>query len=108
MLKRIDQEAVYAVDGLEAVKAVREASEPFDVVFMDCEMPEMDGLTASEEIRKWEELNSLQHTKIIALTAHVLKEQINRCKRAGMDDFMTKPIDFERLKNTLSNIQADP
>jgi len=101
MLKKVDQQAVFAVNGIEAVKAVSEAEQPFDVVFMDCEMPEMDGLQASAAIRLLEERHHRPPTKIIALTAHVLKEQVERCQRAGMDDFMSKPINFERLRDTL-------
>lgn len=102
MLRKCHQEAVFVVNGLEAVNAFKEANKPFDIVFMDCEMPEMDGLTASQNIRKWEVQNKLTPTRIIALTAHVLPEQVEHCKLSGMDEFMVKPIDFQKLLRVLS------
>jgi len=101
MLGKCNQQPVFAVNGLEAVEAVRSSSLPYDLIFMDCEMPEMDGLTASREIRVLEANGDNPRTPIIALTAHVMEEQIKRCKESGMDEFMVKPVNIDVLRKTL-------
>ena len=78
-----------AVDGKQAIAAVENAE--FDVILMDIQMPEMDGFEATAEIRKGQK-NSGRRTPIIALTAHALKEDRDRCLSAGMDGYVTKPI----------------
>ncbi|NRB36920.1 MAG: DUF4154 domain-containing protein [Pseudomonadales bacterium] len=101
MLKKNQQQAIYADDGLKALQAVKTTQKPFDVIFMDCEMPNMDGLIATQEIRQWEAANHRSPTLIIALTAHVMEEQIQRCKDCGMNDVMLKPVDMKILRNLL-------
>jgi len=101
MMTKCGQEPDIVVHGLEALTAVKSAENPFDIVFMDCEMPEMDGLTATRAIRQWEASHNKPRTKIIALTAHVLEEQVGRCKEAGMDDFMVKPVSLKLLRAVL-------
>ncbi|MBW3468574.1 PAS domain-containing protein [Arthrospiribacter ruber] len=71
-----------------------------DLIFMDVQMPEMDGLTATKAIRVLES-QSVKKVPIVALTAGALKEEQMKCYEAGMDDFLTKPIQPESLKNTL-------
>jgi CheY-like chemotaxis protein len=66
---------------------------------MDLQMPVMDGLTATRKIR---ELETLRHTPIIALTANAMTGDRERCEAAGMDDYLTKPIEVERLRTTLA------
>ena len=78
-----------AVDGKQAIVAVQSAE--FDVILMDIQMPEMDGFEATAEIRKSQN-NTGRRTPIIALTAHALKEDRDRCLSAGMDGYVTKPI----------------
>ena len=86
--------------GGEAVKILAEGDEPppFDVVLMDLQMPEMDGSTASRLIRAQPHLQGLP---IIAMTAHALVEERQRCLDAGMNDHVSKPIDPDRLFATL-------
>ncbi len=108
MLKKCHQSAVYAENGLDAVNAIiKQGNEqPFDMVFMDCEMPIMDGYTATRKIREWEANNDHVRIPIIALTAHALPEQAALCKENGMDEYMVKPININVLQTTLATALA--
>ena len=90
-----------ANDGVEAVKILTEGegSPPFDVVFMDLQMPDMDGFAATRHIRAQPRLEGLP---IIAMTAHALVEERQRCLDAGMNDHVSKPIDPDALFATLA------
>ncbi len=89
---------VCASNGLEVLKLLE--SEEFDVVLMDVSMPEMDGIHATREIRKLEE-QSGQHLPIIAMTAHALQGDREKCLTAGMDDYISKPINFTEMLEKL-------
>ncbi len=78
-------------NGIEAVEAIENSEKDYDIVFMDCHMPEMDGYEATKEIRKQEKSNK-KHLIIIALTANAMAEDKEKCINAGMDDYLTKPI----------------
>ena len=94
-------------NGLEAVAAVR--SSPFDFIFMDCQMPIMDGLTATRRIRSFERDESRSHTPVIALTANAFAEDRARCIDAGMDDYLSKPYSEDQLYGMLQTwLQATP
>jgi two-component system, sensor histidine kinase len=87
-------------NGFEAVKALKK--QQFDLVFMDCQMPFMDGYQATEEIRLNELSSDLgKHIPIIALTAHALTEDEAKCKEAGMDEWVTKPFTRQDLSKAL-------
>ena len=86
-----------AVNGREAIEAV--LRNQYDVILMDCQMPEMDGFEATAEIRKLESEET--HVPIIALTANAMSGDRNRCLEAGMDDYLSKPIDLHRLGEVL-------
>jgi len=89
-----------ANNGLEAVEAVGRVA--YDVVLMDCQMPEMDGYEATREIRKQERSGLLTgYLPIIALTANALKEDRDRCLEAGMDNYLTKPFKPQALRDLL-------
>jgi CheY-like chemotaxis protein len=89
-----------AANGNEAVQAVRQKR--YDLVLMDCHMPEMDGFMAAREIRRWEAGEKLpSRLPIMALTANALKGDRERCIEAGMDDYLSKPIEGDRLRAAL-------
>lgn len=84
-----------ALNGIEAVRKAE--GNRYDIIFMDIQMPEMDGVRATEEIRK-----SDKTTPIVALSAHAIKTEIDRALNAGMNDYVTKPIRPERLGEIFS------
>ncbi len=89
-----------ASNGIQAVEMFSRSV--YDIVFMDCQMPKMDGYTATQEIRKYEgQISPNRHTPVIALTAHALEEDRTLCLAAGMDDFITKPFLPEYLESAL-------
>ncbi len=98
MLEQLGCEVSVASDGIEALALA--GKEEFDLIFMDCQMPRMDGFEASRRIR---ELSGTQAgIPIIALTANALGEARDACLAAGMDDFMTKPVKKDQLEETLN------
>jgi CheY-like chemotaxis protein len=100
LLKRLGHETMVVANGREALAAIE--SETFDLILMDVQMPEMDGLEATRRIRSREQ--SLErHTPIIAMTAHALKGDRERCLDAGMDGYVAKPV---RLKTLAEAIDA--
>ena len=88
-----------AGNGVEGVAAVRE--EEFDVVLMDVQMPEMDGYEATARIRELEDAVSPADIPIIAMTANAMKGDREKCLEAGMNDYITKPIDTAALAGKL-------
>ena len=95
MLKKAGYQVEVADNGREAVEKYTASPADFDLIFMDIQMPEMDGLEATREIRRWEAQNSREtthHLPIIAMTAHAMKGDREKCIAAGMDDYVTKPI----------------
>ena len=96
------QKAGYSVDavgtGREAVEQIQ--ANPYSAVLMDVQMPEMDGFEATHEIRTWES-HTGRHIPIIAMTAHAMKGDRERCLAAGMDDYVTKPLAPKALISVL-------
>lgn len=92
---------IIAENGVEALKALQTGR--FDVVLMDVSMPEMDGIEATRKIRH-DEKSTGSHIPIIAMTAHALKGDRERCLAAGMDDYVAKPVDFDSLYSKLAAI----
>jgi len=101
ILKKKQVVTVLAANGLEAVNAVTEASEPFDAILMDLEMPIMDGIEATCQIRRqW----PAQLLPIIAVTAQAMRGDRERCLEAGMNGYLSKPVNPEQLYNTLVEV----
>jgi PAS domain S-box-containing protein len=101
-LEKLGYEVEVVGNGLEAVKAWETGK--YDLILMDCQMPEMDGYEATREIRRREGPN--QHIPIVALTAHAMKGADEECKAAGMDEHLTKPIDRQALDRCLRRYLA--
>jgi CheY-like chemotaxis protein len=97
LLKKLGLETRLAVNGMEAVALFKE--ERFDLVIMDCLMPDMDGYQATREIRALE--SGDRQTPIVALTATAMKGDAEKCLKAGMTDYVAKPVTFEELRKTL-------
>lgn len=94
-----------ASDGYQAVTLAM--ANPYDVVIMDCSMPEMDGYQATAEIRRLDAQGARRRVPIIALTANALPEDRERCLAAGMDDYLSKPIARDDLQAMLDKYLGD-
>jgi CheY-like chemotaxis protein len=91
-----------ASNGLEAVESV--GRQTYDVVLMDVQMPEMDGLEASKRITaRW---SPAERPRIVAMTANAMQGDRELCLKAGMDDYLTKPIRVDQLVEALHNVVA--
>lgn len=99
-LRKIGYENVRVVsNGNEAVTAWQEHGS--EVILMDCQMPEMDGYQATRKIREFESANNRPRTLIIAMTANAMQGDRELCLDAGMDDYISKPVDTNELKNAI-------
>ena len=103
-LKAMGIESDIANNGLEAFNKYSMNPQKYDVIFMDVQMPVMDGVEATQEILEFEKEENLPHTPIIAVTANVLKGDRERFIGAGMDDYISKPIETHELERVLDNI----
>jgi len=94
LLKKVGLTADIANNGQEGVEALR--NKAYDLIFMDCQMPVMDGYTATAKIREMEGLD--RHTLIIAMTANAMKGDEEKCINSGMDDYLSKPVKVDKLR----------
>jgi len=95
MLDELDLVTEMANDGLEAVEKFKNAT--YDLVLMDENMPNMNGVEATQKIIEYERDSDLQHTPIVALTANALKGDREKFLEAGMDEYLSKPLEQEKL-----------
>jgi CheY-like chemotaxis protein len=100
LLTRQGHRVEVASNGLEALNAIK--SQKFDIVFMDLQMPVMDGMEASRQVREWE--NEGVHTFIVALTADYFPEDGQKLFEAGMDNYLSKPFQVEHIQKLLRYI----
>ena len=98
MLKRLGYRVDAVADGTEVIQALQ--IRPYDLIFMDVRMPEMDGLTATRKIRKlWPD----NGPKIVAITAYAMEDDQEMCLKAGMDGYIAKPVKVDDLALLLCN-----
>lgn len=102
MLELMECQVDIAENGKQALEL--QEKNPYDVILMDVQMPEMDGYTTTREIRKREA--GKKHSSILALTANALVGDREKCLEAGMDDYLAKPVDLDRLEGLLKKYLA--
>jgi CheY-like chemotaxis protein len=96
LLQSLGYTATLAVNGLQVLEAL--ATKTYDIIFMDCQMPEMDGYEATRQIRG-AEISPMP--RIIAMTANAMQGESEKCLEAGMDDYMSKPVRLDKLRQML-------
>ena len=106
ILKRFGYKADASANGKEAIKALETI--PYDIVLMDCQMPEMDGYEATGEIRNPESKVLDHKVPVIAMTAHAMKGDRERCLAAGMNDYICKPVNPQELCDMIEKWAAYP
>ncbi len=108
-LRRLGHSVAVASNGRETLQALQRG--PFDAVFLDCQMPELDGYETAREIRRLEadrKLGNRLPTFLIALTANAMAGDREKCLAAGMDEFLTKPLDLDQLPSVLNRAVGAP
>jgi CheY-like chemotaxis protein len=101
MLEHLGARFIVVHNGKEAVNAFAQDETGFDLVLMDCQMPDLDGFDATREIREFEQ-DRATRTKIVAMTAYALPGDKEACLAAGMDDYLSKPISSRQLSAVLN------
>ena len=98
----VDADVTIVGDGIQALEAI--AAKPFDVVLMDIQMPEMDGITAVKELRRRESESGASRLPVIALTANAMAHQVQVYREAGMDDHVEKPFEIVKLLTAINGV----
>lgn len=104
LLGKLNIQPELVENGVLALEAVRKAAEPYDIILMDCEMPEMDGFEATRSIREFESGRNLPATTIVALTAHALQEHRDAVFASGMNYYLSKPVTLDNLSGAFDRI----
>ncbi len=102
LLKKVGIVPVFANNGQEALDYYTAEPSKWHLIFMDCEMPVMDGYTATEEIRAYEQQNNLKQNPIVGLSAHAIAEFKEKALNNGMSDYLTKPLNRDLLYQALN------
>jgi CheY-like chemotaxis protein len=102
MLSKYKVEADIAIGGLDALQLIRDKDKHYDLILMDIEMPIKDGYQTTDDIRQYEREHQLKPCKIVAVSAHSMKESRGKALISGMDDFLSKPIDQNILIDILT------
>ena len=101
MLGKLNLQPDTASNGEEALRAMK--AQRYDLVLMDCEMPILDGFSATQQLRAWEVGNQRIRTPVVALTAHILTEHKDRARQSGMDGHMSKPVELSQLRELVEH-----
>ena len=101
MLSKLNLQPDTASNGEEALRAMQ--ARQYDLVLMDCEMPVLDGFSATERLREWEQREQRGRTPVVALTAHILAEHKERARQVGMDGHMSKPVEMSQLRELIAH-----
>jgi len=104
VLKHLGYQADVVGNGKEVIKAIADKS--YDLIFMDIQMPEMDGLEATQYIRSQEKESQLPPIAIVAITANATHDDQYTCHKAGMNDYISKPIQIEELRKILQRYES--
>ncbi|WP_111658211.1 hybrid sensor histidine kinase/response regulator [Isoalcanivorax indicus] len=104
LLRKLGHEVDIAESGMEAIAVLLARQPPFDLILMDCEMPDMDGFTTARQILQLQQDGRLPNTPIVALTAHAVPDKIRACHEAGMISHIAKPITLEKLAQALRSV----
>lgn len=102
MLKKLEINAEIVSGGREAMGVLTQRHQAFDLVLMDCEMPDMDGYETTRQLRQWENANDCSPIIVIALTAHALENFRRAALESGMNDHLGKPVTLDSLREKLS------
>ncbi len=102
LLSKYGVDYTYVMNGKDALEVIQRGE--VNLVLMDIQMPEMDGLEVSRRVREWEVMEGRASISIVALTANVMDEDLEECKKAGMDDYLPKPLQQEELVKMLRKV----
>jgi len=105
LLKRLGYSPAVVTNGVEVLKALE--ANVFDIIFLDMQMPEMDGYETARRIRAKRTSRELEHPRLIAMTGNAMQGDRARCLAAGMDDFIAKPVDLEALRAALERSRPE-
>lgn len=104
VLKHLGYQADVVGNGLEVIQAI--ANKSYDLILMDIQMPEMDGLETTQFIRNQEAESQLNPIAIVAITANATHDDQDTCRKVGMNDYISKPIQIEELRNILHRYES--
>jgi len=105
VLKKLGIKYKIANDGVEALQAYKDDNKKYDLILMDENMPNMTGSEATKEIRKFEKENNLKSIFIVALTANALSGDREKFLEIGMNEYLSKPMNIDKLKNILRDLK---